>query len=360
MFGFSNIFHPETTAAAAAACGRGAVPLTFKIFCKADENYCLTVRDGDAAFAPADPKDECQRWYKDIRFGEFVKDEEGKPAFSVINKATNLAIQHCGGPFYPVKLVRFDLDSFDNTLMWTLSDDLGKDGFGYIRTLNDISLKMAIFSDDRGVTVGLSDTCDGDIHHWKILPWRDEGYIAKGVSMRLYCKADEGFSLTVRSGTLCLAPSNPNDEHQHWVMDMRYGEIIRDEDGYPAFALVNRATGDAIKKSDEAEEGPVKLVPYDPYYLDKSVLWSKSGNMTHDFHYIHMVDSIYLNLAICDKGHDDKCHSGVQDGAKVMVSNWHKGDNQFWRMVPWSDLGDYKGSAGMMYTRRRVNNLAAE
>jgi hypothetical protein len=30
---------------------------------------------------------------------------------------------------------------------------------------------------------------------------------------------------------------------------MRYGNDIQDEEGYPAFALVNKATGEAIKQS---------------------------------------------------------------------------------------------------------------
>ncbi|XP_025813706.1 ricin B-like lectin R40C1 [Panicum hallii] len=252
----------------------GGVQPTFKIFCKADENFCLTVRDGDAVLAPADFNDEHQHWYKDKRFGTFVKDEEGKHAFSLINKATNLAVQHFGGPFHPfsedgvwndffgylqVKLVRFDLDSFDSTLMWTLSNNLGKDGFGFIRTLNDISLKLAAFHGDHGVTVKLSDSCTGDNHHWKILPWRDEAYMVGEHSMRLYCKADERFSVTVRNGTVCLAPTNPDDERQHWVEDTRYGDTIKDEDGYPAFALINRATGEAIKKTSEESPSTNKV-----------------------------------------------------------------------------------------------------
>ena len=76
----------------------------------------------------------------------------------------------------------------------------------------------------------------------------------------------------------------------------------------------------------------VKLVPYDPHYLDKSVLWSKSGNMTHDFHYIRHVDHIYLNFDICGKG-----HSGVQDDTKLMLSTWCEDGNQYWRMVPWRE-----------------------
>jgi hypothetical protein len=36
---------------------------------------------------------------------------------------------------------------------------------------------------------------------------------------------------------------------QHWIKDMRHSTSIKDEEGYPAFALVNKATGEAIKHS---------------------------------------------------------------------------------------------------------------
>lgn len=43
-----------------------------------------------------------QHWYKDFRWGNEVKDEEGLPAFALINKATGLAIKHSIGPKHPV------------------------------------------------------------------------------------------------------------------------------------------------------------------------------------------------------------------------------------------------------------------
>lgn len=111
-----------------------------------------------------------------------------------------------------MKLVRFDQDSFDNTLMWTLSGDLGNDGFGFIRMMNDISLKLAAFQGDKGVgaTIRLSDSADGGYsHQWKILPWSVEPYVLGGHAVCLYCKADEGSSAIVRSGTVCLALPTP-------------------------------------------------------------------------------------------------------------------------------------------------------
>jgi len=74
----------------------------FKIFCRANDNYCLAVRDGAVVLAPANPKDIDQHWYKDMRFSTRVKDEEGMPAFALVNKATGLAIKHSLGQSHPV------------------------------------------------------------------------------------------------------------------------------------------------------------------------------------------------------------------------------------------------------------------
>jgi hypothetical protein len=37
---------------------------------------------------PANPRDQHQHWYKDMRFSSQVKDEEGCPGFSLVNAAT--------------------------------------------------------------------------------------------------------------------------------------------------------------------------------------------------------------------------------------------------------------------------------
>ena len=37
--------------------------------------------------------------------------------------------------------------------------------------------------------------------------------------------------------------------NQHWYKDEKYSTKVKDEDGYPSFALVNKATGKALKHS---------------------------------------------------------------------------------------------------------------
>ncbi|MCI51363.1 hydroxyproline-rich glycoprotein family protein, partial [Trifolium medium] len=36
---------------------------------------------------------------------------------------------------------------------------------------------------------------------------------------------------------------------QHWYKDEKWSTRVKDKDGYPAFALVNKVTGEAIKHS---------------------------------------------------------------------------------------------------------------
>ncbi|GJN10649.1 hypothetical protein PR202_ga28761 [Eleusine coracana subsp. coracana] len=321
----------------------------FKITCKANENYCLTVRDGNVVLAPINPKDIHQHWYKDMRFSTKVKDSEGMPAFALVNKATGLAIKHSLGQSHPVKLAPFNPNEEDASVLWTESKDMGK-GFRCIRMVNNTRLGFDAFHGDKdhggvhdGTTVVLWEWAKGDNQSWKILPWGPEAdspaagpgnFSFAGVpvhTVRVYSKAGEDFSLTVRNGTACLAPTNPRDDYQHWVKDMRHSTKVKDEEGYPAFALVNKVTGEALKHST-GQGHPVKLVPYNPHSLDESVMWTESRDVGDGFRCIRMVNNIYLNF---DAFHGDKAHGGVHDGTEVVLWEWAKGDNQRWKILPW-------------------------
>ncbi|KAJ3686673.1 hypothetical protein LUZ61_015837 [Rhynchospora tenuis] len=149
-------------------------------------------------------------------------------------------------------------------------------------------------------------------------------------TFRIYCKADPSYSLTVRNDTVVLSPTNKNDGYQHWIKDMKYSNQIKDEEGYPAFAIVNKVTGQAIKHS-LGESHPVKLVPYNPDVLDESVLWTESRDVGKGFRCIRMVNNIYLNF---DAFHGDKDHGGVHDGTNIVLWKWCEGDNQRWKIEP--------------------------
>ncbi|CAD6343849.1 unnamed protein product [Miscanthus lutarioriparius] len=318
---------------------------TFKIFCKSesDEGCCLALRDG--TLVPADSPDEHQHWFRDTRLSIAMKDEEGNPVFSLVNKATNLAIKHSLGMNHPVRLAKFNPDNYDESLLWTESCDLGKD-FGYIRMVHDISLGLDAIRAGGGVhmpdtdstTVVLSKRAESDTQSWKILYWDDEANATCGglyamPTCRIHNKGGEGFSLAVRDGAVCLVPSNPADKYQHWIKDTRYGNRIKDEEGYLGFALINRFSGEAIKFfSGLTDQGflfllvyyvpKVKLVPYNPNYVDKSVLWTESCDVEHGFRCIRPLDSINLNFHVFL---DDKDH-----GTNVALRHWSECDNQCW------------------------------
>ena len=42
---------------------------------------------------------------------------------------------------------------------------------------------------------------------------------------------------------------------QHWIKDMKFSTRVKDEEGYPAMILVNKATGEALKHSDRKSVG---------------------------------------------------------------------------------------------------------
>jgi len=234
---------------------------TFKVFCKANKGLCLAVRDGALVLAAPDPTDEHQHWFKDIRFSLRIKDTEGKPVFSLVNKATGLAVQHSLGLYNRVRLVKFNPEDFDESVLWTESSHLGRD-FSHIRMMHNINLGLHALPGDEegggrvqdGTTIVIMEWDESDNQSWKILSWKDEdntilGGLEAEPTCRIYCKAYKGFSVTVRNGIVCLAPTNFNDKFQQWIEDKRPGNMIKDMEGYPAFTVINRATGDAIEAS---------------------------------------------------------------------------------------------------------------
>ena len=80
------------------------------------------------------------------------------------------------------------------------------------------------------------------------------------------------------------------------------------------------------------DDDQVRLVPYNPEYLDESVLWTESRDVGNGFRCVRMVNNIYLNF---DALHGDKWHGGVRDGTEIVLWKWCEGDNQRWKVVPW-------------------------
>lgn len=166
-------------------------------------------------------------------------------------------------------------------------------------------------------------------HHHEKKP--EKKYTDDKPTVRVYCKAKTDYALTIRDGQVVLVPSNPSDPHQHWVKDLKFSTRVKDEQGYPSFALVNKATGQAMKHSVGATY-PVQLTEYNPDKLDESVLWTESKDLGDGYRAVRMVNNIKLNV---DAFNGDKNHGGVRDGTKIVLWEWKKDSNQRWTMVPY-------------------------
>ncbi|KAF6146491.1 hypothetical protein GIB67_037791 [Kingdonia uniflora] len=81
-------------------------------------------------------------------------------------------------------------------------------------------------------------------------------------TVRVYSKAETGYSLTIRDGQVILVRSDPNDPFQHWIKDEKYSIRVKDEERFPSFSLVNKATGQALKHSAAATQPLVLFERY--------------------------------------------------------------------------------------------------
>ncbi|CAA3013529.1 Hypothetical predicted protein [Olea europaea subsp. europaea] len=170
-------------------------------------------------------------------------------------------------------------------------------------------------------------------HHHPHLPsfvHHHSSEFANKTSVRVYSKAETNYSLTIRDGKVILAPSNLSDPFQHWFKDEKFSTRVKDEQGFPSFALINKATGQAMKHSTGATH-PVQLIPYNSDVLDESILWTESKDLGDGYRTIRMVNNIRLNV---DAFNGDKNHGGVHDGTIIVLWEWKKGENQRWKIVP--------------------------
>ncbi|XP_020107881.1 ricin B-like lectin R40C1 [Ananas comosus] len=150
---------------------------------------------------------------------------------------------------------------------------------------------------------------------------------AHGPTVTIFCRRDANYSLTVRGDSVVLAPTDPEDDRQCWIKDNRVNSKVRDEEGHASFALVNKATGQAIKHSF-GHGHPVRLIQYNPCYVDESVLWTESDNLIGGFREIRMVNNLDL--------HFDALTGFIEDGTTLGLFKTNNADNQRWKMVPYS------------------------
>lgn len=158
-------------------------------------------------------------------------------------------------------------------------------------------------------------------------------YFANKSTYKIYCKAGgTTYSVAIRDGKVVLTLADHNDPTQHWYKDEKFSTKVKDEDGYPSFALVNKSTGQAVKHSVSGH--PVQLIPYKPDDLDSAILWTESKDLGSGFRTIRNVNNVKL---VMDAFNGDKDHGGVHDGTVVAVYKCWKGDNQNqqWKIYPY-------------------------
>ncbi|XP_031262536.1 ricin B-like lectin R40C1 [Pistacia vera] len=154
-------------------------------------------------------------------------------------------------------------------------------------------------------------------------------------TVRIFCKADPNFSLAVKyNNTLVLTPTDAREVEQHWYKVERFSRNRKDEEGFPCFSLINKATNLAMKHA-KGDKQHVQLVPYNPNTYDESILWSMSKDFGDGYRAMRMVNNIRLNV---DALNGDKQSGGVHDGTNIVLWEWNQGDNQLWKIQSYCKL----------------------
>jgi hypothetical protein len=117
---------------------------------------------------------------------------------------------------------------------------------------------------------------------------------------------------------------------QLWIQDAAMSTRVKDSTGSPAFALINKATGQALRHAHEDNE-QVLLAEYEMGFRDETILWSQSEDMGDGYRCIRMVNKITSNL---DALQGDKKSGGIKDGTPVILFKWKKQENQIWKLTP--------------------------
>ncbi|CAK9274434.1 unnamed protein product [Sphagnum jensenii] len=156
-------------------------------------------------------------------------------------------------------------------------------------------------------------------------------HLPAGQVVTIHCKANPEFHLAVRPQQgVVMVPANPYDSYQLWIQDAAMSTRVKDSTGSPAFALINKATGQALRHAHEDNE-QVLLAEYEMGFRDETILWSQSEDMGDGYRCIQMVNKITSNL---DALQGDKKSGGIKDGTPVILFKWKKQENQIWKLTP--------------------------
>uniref|UniRef100_A0A0E0CZV7 Uncharacterized protein n=1 Tax=Oryza meridionalis TaxID=40149 RepID=A0A0E0CZV7_9ORYZ len=303
----------------------------FRIQCRASDDLSVAIVNGEVILAKSDPRDNRQArpsslllrfcvtftsfpclghalhvWHKDVRYSAGLKDEAGRLAFALVNKATGEAIKHSFGYNHPVRLVKFEPGYLDESVLWTESEDTG-DGFHRIHMINNADY---IFDGARdGTRLILFRWNGGDNQLWRMAPCIGAEPDHEPPVHVVY-QSNQNLCLTVRHGAVVLARIDHKDPKQHWTVSFRNTGRVTDEEGHRSFLLLNPSTGKAMKRSADKEQ-PVELVGHGPDSVDVALLWTRSDNVGEGFHCIRTVSDVSLVL--------DAAGGGKHDGTPIIV-----------------------------------------
>ncbi|KAL6902010.1 hypothetical protein ACP4OV_004886 [Aristida adscensionis] len=313
---------------------------TYRIYCRASDVHSLAIVDGEVVLATADPRDDRQVWFKDLKFCEGLKDEEGSPAFALVNKATGEALKHSFGHNCPVRAIKFDPGFLDESIMWAESDVIAAaGGFRRVHMINNTDYVF----DAEHVAPGYGDARDGTRlllfrwhgglnQMWRIAPrsaLEVELEAGRARLVGVLWRSDPSLRLTVRDGAAVLARADSKDGSQCWVQSFRNAGHVTDGEGHRAFALVNWATGKALRHG--RGEQSVQLVGDSPDSVEVAMLWTQGDDLGEGFHALRTVGDVGLVLDAADAVPES---GGAHDGTPIIVFPWHKGPNQQCQMVP--------------------------
>jgi hypothetical protein len=150
-------------------------------------------------------------------------------------------------------------------------------------------------------------------------------------TFKVFCKAHPSCTLAILDGRIVLSKSSPSNKSQHWYKE-DYGTRVKDLYGFPSFALVNKATGQAIKHAI-GNTYPVQLKTYGTDILDKSILWTEGNDVGGGFRAIRMVKTVELNVDASFVEEKSIGHVTMHTST-IVLWRWHGGDNQLWKIVP--------------------------
>ncbi|KAK1650443.1 hypothetical protein QYE76_068248 [Lolium multiflorum] len=290
---------------------------TFRIHCRASDDYSLAIVDGDL-------------WHKDVRYGSGIKDEAGNPAFALVNKDTGEALKHSFGHCLPVRAIKFDPGYLDESVLW--AEKVLPDGFRIIHMVNNMDYlfdaEQAIpqYGGARdGTRLILFRWNGGKNQMWQIAHNRPD----QDPPLRISCKSNQELSLAVRDGTALLTRTEHEDDTQLWIQSFRNTGHVTDKEGHRSFALVNTATRKALRRSRGKQS--VQVVDYSPDSVDVALLWTLSDDLGEGFHCIRSVSHLGFVL---DAAEGKPESGGTHNGTPVILFESHGGQNQKWKMMP--------------------------